>query len=69
MKDLKKYLTILALAGNIVFILWITYNGIKEGFEGSLVEKASYIGLMGLLAINSFLLFGRSNENGRHSAI
>jgi len=63
MKDLKKYLTTLALAGNLVFILWITFNGINEGFEGSLVEKASYVGLVGLLAINSFLIFGRSKEN------
>jgi hypothetical protein len=63
MKDLKKYLTALAFIGNIVFILWITFNGINEGFKGSLVEKASYIGLMGLLAINSFLLLGRSKEN------
>ena len=63
MKDLKKYLTALALAGNLVFILWITFNGINEGFEGSLIEKASYVGLVGLLAINSFLIFGRSKEN------
>ena len=64
MKEFKKYLTILAVAGNAVFVLWVLVNGINEGFVGSLVEKASYIGLIGLLAINSFLLLGRSKING-----
>ncbi|MBS1537025.1 MAG: hypothetical protein JST20_04685, partial [Bacteroidetes bacterium] len=45
-----------AIAGNIIFILWILINGINEGFQGTLLEKISYISLMGLLAVNSFLL-------------
>ncbi|MDR3583538.1 MAG: hypothetical protein P4L62_04225 [Candidatus Pacebacteria bacterium] len=51
-----KILRLLALLGNVIFILWITYNGIDEGFRGNLVQKASYISLMALLAINFFLL-------------
>ena len=43
-----------AIGGNILFMMWMTYNGIKEGFHGTLPEKASYVGLMGLLAINTF---------------
>jgi len=50
------YLTFLAVAGNILFVLWIFYNGINEGFAGTTVEKFSYIALMGLLLVNAFLL-------------
>jgi hypothetical protein len=45
-----------AVAGNLVFILWILYNGINENFQGTLLEKISYITLMALLAVNSILL-------------
>lgn len=45
-----------AVAGNILFIIWISYNGINEGFQGILPEKISYITLMGLLAVNAVLL-------------
>lgn len=45
-----------AVAGNILFILWILYNGINEGFQGTLIQKVVYITLMGLLATNAFLL-------------
>ena len=31
--NLFKYL---AIAGNVLFILWVTYNGIDEGFRGTL---------------------------------
>jgi len=51
--DLFKYL---AVAGNVLFILWVTYNGIDEGFRGTLVEKASYIGLMLLLVLDTILI-------------
>jgi hypothetical protein len=50
-------LTWAALAGNILFMLWILYNGIHEHFRGTLNEKLSYIGLVGLLAINTILIF------------
>ena len=46
----------LAIAGNVLFILWVTYNGIDEGFRGTLVQKMSYVGLMLLLALNTFLI-------------
>lgn len=57
MKEIKKILTILAVFGNILFMLWITYNGINEGFEGTLPEKVSYVGLMCLLVLNTILIF------------
>jgi hypothetical protein len=46
-----------ALAGNVLFILWITRNGIKEGFRGTPPEIASYVGLVALLVLNSVLLW------------
>ena len=68
MKEIKNTLTILAIAGNILFILWILYNGINEGFKATLLEKVFYIGLMGLLAINSiFLVGGLQKLNNRYT--
>lgn len=52
-----------AVAGNILFVLWILYNGINESFQGTTIEKVSYIALMGLLAVNAFLLI-RKTKNG-----
>jgi len=46
----------LAIAGNVLFILWVTYNGIDEGFSGTLVQKVSYAGLVVLLALNTVLI-------------
>jgi hypothetical protein len=64
MKEIKNPLTVLAVAGNILFVLWILYNGINEGFEGTVPEKLSYIGLMGLLAVNTILLLtGRAKQS------
>ncbi len=54
MHDLFRYI---AVVGNIVFILWILFNGINEGFSGTMYEKASYIGLLILLALNSILIY------------
>jgi hypothetical protein len=63
MKEIKKIITMLAAAGNIMFILWILYNGINENFQAKLLEKISYIGLMGLLAVNSFLLLSKKENS------
>ena len=41
---------------NLVFVLWILYNGINEGFKATPVEKFSYLALILLLVMNTFLL-------------
>jgi hypothetical protein len=46
----------LAIVGNALFILWITYNGINEGFAGTGPEIVSYVCLLLLLALNIALL-------------
>jgi len=48
-----------AIAGNILFLLWITYNGITEGFQGTIYQKLSYAGLSVLLLLNSYFLLRR----------
>lgn len=53
---ITELLSIAAIAGNVLFVLWILFNGINEGFQGTRVEKVSYFTLMGLLAVNAFLL-------------
>lgn len=45
-----------AIAGNILFALWILYNGVNEGFRGTPVEIVSYVGLVVLLPLNAILL-------------
>ncbi|HEY2583023.1 MAG TPA: hypothetical protein VGI43_14515 [Mucilaginibacter sp.] len=49
-----------ALTGNVLFVLWVSFNAIDEGFKGTLPEKFSYVGLMGLLAVNSFLILTKA---------
>ena len=63
MIKLKKILSWLAVSGNLFFILWIWYNGINENFEGTAIEKISYLLLTALLATNTLLLIG--NRWGR----
>ena len=45
-----------AIAGNMLFVLWILINGINESFKGTKIEVFSYITLMVLLIVNTFLL-------------
>jgi len=61
-KQLISLLTYAAIAGNIIFLLWGLYNGINEGFKGTLTEKVSYAGISGLFIINSFLLLKRTKK-------
>ncbi|MBL0343098.1 MAG: hypothetical protein IPP71_20860 [Bacteroidetes bacterium] len=60
MKNEKSPLTALlslaAIAGNILFTLWILYNIINEGFQGTTIKKFFYVTLMALLTVYAFLL-------------
>lgn len=60
MNNSNKTLRYIALFGNPIYILWIIYNGIDEGFKATLVQKSSYIGILILLMINFFLLYKKS---------
>ncbi len=45
-----------AVVGNVIFILWITFNAIDSGFRGTIYEKISGIGLIFLLTLNILLI-------------
>jgi hypothetical protein len=60
----KPFITLLkyaAIGGNILFVFWIFFNAMDEGFRGTLPEKLSGIGLIGLLILNCTLLLLKSN--------
>jgi hypothetical protein len=46
-----------ALFGNVIYILWLLYNGIDEGFRGiNTVQGIAVMGMMVLLILNIVLL-------------
>ncbi|MBK6766356.1 MAG: hypothetical protein IPG71_08570 [bacterium] len=49
----------LAITANILFVVWILYNGMNEGWQGTPPEIVSYVGLLVLLLLNSYLLLKR----------
>ncbi|MCX6187807.1 MAG: hypothetical protein NTU43_12590 [Bacteroidetes bacterium] len=51
-----------AILGNILLALWILYNGINEGFQGTAIEKFSYVILITLLSVNAFLLLHKKQR-------
>jgi len=57
--ELNKYLVVTSISGNILFILWMTYNAISDHFRATVYELISYISLILLLAVNSFLLISK----------
>ena len=61
-KQLILLLRYVAISGNILFILWMSFNAIDEGFSGTLPEKVSYIVLTGLLVTNCFLLITKFQQ-------
>ena len=61
-KTLTALMRSAAIAGNVLFVLWMTFNALKEGFSGTIYEKISYAGLICLLALNSYLVLGGSRH-------
>jgi hypothetical protein len=49
----------IAVAGNVLFVLWMLSNGINEGFKATIYEIFSYMGLTFLLSLNTVLLLLR----------
>lgn len=45
-----------AVFGNLLFVLWIFYNAIHVGVRGTWPEIISCTVLIGLLALNSYLI-------------
>ncbi len=59
---LNSLLRYAALAGNILFIIWISFNAIDEGFKGTLIQKLSGIGMVGLLILNCVFLINSNKK-------
>ena len=55
-QTIYKFLRLVAITGNGIFVLWILYNGIDEGFQGNIYQIVSYLGLIFLLILNALLL-------------
>jgi hypothetical protein len=53
-----------AVAGNVLFVLWMLSNGIDEGFKGTIYQILSYIGLTLLLTLNTVLLLQKDKTSG-----
>lgn len=50
----KRYAVI---AGDLLFVLWLLYNGIDEEFSATPVEIASCVCLMALLLLSAVLIY------------
>jgi len=52
-----KYLQFTVICLNGLYLLWILYNAVAEGFKGiNSVQGVAMLGLMVLLVLNIFLL-------------
>jgi hypothetical protein len=56
-KSLLNLFSWLAIFGNVIFIFWIIYNGLDEGFSAAPVQIASYLGLTLLLLLNTIIIW------------
>lgn len=59
----NKLLRHLATIGNVVFILWMLYNGIDEGFKAPRAQIISILTLIILLILNIGLINSNPKNN------
>jgi hypothetical protein len=64
-EQITQFLRFAAIAGNILFVLWVSFNAMDEGFSGTLVEKISGVSLICLLITNSILLLANRSSQVR----
>ncbi len=43
-RNFYKILCYAAILGDVLFILWISFNAIDEGFKGTIYQKVSFLG-------------------------
>jgi hypothetical protein len=55
----RSWLRYSAMAGNVLYLLWIARNAVNEGFRAGPVEAVSLGGLIVLLILNVVLLSRR----------
>jgi hypothetical protein len=54
---MKSTLPKVAIAGDLLLVLWVIFNAIDSGFSGTAPEKASFVGLIILLSLNAALIY------------
>jgi len=54
--SIYKILGCVAIIGNILFCLWLLFNGMDEGWKASPMQMVSYVCLICLLIVNSVLI-------------
>jgi hypothetical protein len=57
MKRAPGWLVWTAIVGNGLLAAWVLYNAVNEGFRGTMPQIVSGLGLIVLLALDSFLLW------------
>lgn len=62
MGDMVAFLKYIAIAGNILYILWILYNAIDEGFNARPLEKIVLSGLLMLLVTNTAVILSKIKQ-------
>jgi hypothetical protein len=56
------FLRTITITGNVLFVLWILYNGINEGFKAANIQIVAYLGLIFLLILNALLLLNSRSK-------
>jgi hypothetical protein len=55
-------LKVLVVAGNVLFVLWMRFNGMDEGWKATPYQIMSYAGLTVLLALNTYLILRKTHS-------
>lgn len=63
-KRLISFMRFITFSANIVFFLWILYNGMFSDFDSALIRAFPCEGLMVLLVMNCILLMERKAKGG-----
>jgi hypothetical protein len=56
LENKNNFFRYVAIFLNILYILWLLYNGIDEGFKGNIITIMAPLGLILLLILNIVLL-------------
>jgi hypothetical protein len=52
-----KIIRSLVILGDILYFLWIFYNGIDDDFHASPMQLVSYVGILILLVVNAIIIY------------
>ena len=58
----------LAITGNVLFILWVSVNAIKDHFSGNIYQRLSFVALTILLISNCLLIIRSFKTEAIHQS-